>query len=155
SIRLDDLDLAIGAGGGPALREIPMLPEVVQAGPVRVELGTIELRRGRVLYDDRANALRILVQGLTASVQPGHAAMSATLAAQELGVDADAQHERLEQLEAEARVAPTRIDIRRLAGTWEKSRFTVAGHVDGPFDQTTLDLTACGDVETASIGRRV
>ena len=154
SIRLDDLDLAIGAGGGPALREIPMLPEVVQAGPVQVELGTIELRRGRVVYDDQANALRIRVQGLTASVQPGRTAMSATLAAQELALDADKIHERVERLETETRIAPTRVDIRRLAGMWEKSRLTVAGRIDGPFDQTTVDLTARGDLEAASIGRR-
>src|SRR5262245_12674231 len=154
SIRLDDLDLAIGAGGGPALREIPMLPEIVQTGPIQVELGTIELRRGRLVYDDRANQLRIRIQGLTASVQPGRAAMSATLTAQELGVDADTLHERVEQLEAEARVAPTRVDIRRVAATWEKSRFTVTGRIDGPFDQTRVDLTARGDVEAAAVGRR-
>src|SRR5262245_5464933 len=154
SIRLDDLDLAIGAGGGPAPREIPTLPEVVQAGPVRVVLGTIELRRGRLVYDDPANALRIRVDGLTASVQPGREAMSATLAVQELGLDAHTLHERVEQLEAEARVAPTRVDIRRLAATWEKSRLTVSGRIDGPFDQTRVDLTARGDVEAASIGRR-
>src|SRR5262249_40179157 len=82
------------------------------------------------------------------------AAMSATLTAQELGVDADTLHERVEQLEAEARVAPTRVDIRRVAATWEKSRLTVAGRIDGPFDQTRVDLTARGAVEAASVGRR-
>ena len=59
SIRLDDLDLAIRAGGGPALREIPMLPEIVRAGPVEVEIGTLELRRGRLVYDDAATSTRI------------------------------------------------------------------------------------------------
>src|SRR5262245_53687032 len=40
SIRLDDVDLAMAAaGGGATLRELPLLPEVVQAGPVQVELG--------------------------------------------------------------------------------------------------------------------
>ena len=33
SVRLDDLDLRLSAGAGPALREIPILPEVIQAGP--------------------------------------------------------------------------------------------------------------------------
>jgi len=154
SIRLDDLDLTITAGGGPALREIPMLPEIVQAGPVQVELGTIELRRGRIVYDDPANALRIRAQDVMARVRPGRTAMSVTLAAQELGLDADTLHERVEQLEVDARVAPTRVDISRLAAMWEKSRLTVAGGVDGPFDQTRIDLTARGDVEAASIGRR-
>jgi hypothetical protein len=94
------------------------------------------------------------VQGLTASVRPGRDAMSATFAAGELAVDADKLHERLAQLEAEVRIAPTRLDVRRLAGTWEKSRVTVAGRVDGPFDQTRVDLTARGDVEVAGVGRR-
>ena len=154
SIRLDDLDMTIRAGGGPALREIPMLPEVVQAGPVEVELGTVELRGGKLVYNDPANALRIQVQGMTASVRPGRDAMSATFAAGELALDADKLHERVAQLEAEVRIAPTRLDVRHLAGTWEKSRLTVAGRVDGPFDQTRVDLTARGDVEVAGVGRR-
>jgi hypothetical protein len=154
SIRLDDLDLTIRAGGGPALREIPMLPDVVQAGPVVVELGTVELREGRLVYEDPANALRIQAQGMTASVRPGRDTMSVTVAARELGLDTDKLHERPEQLEAEVRIAPTRLDVRRLAGTWEKSRVTVAGRVEGPFDQTRVDLTARGDIEVAGVGRR-
>ena len=154
SIRLDDLDLAIRAGGGPALREIPMLPEVVRAGPVEVELGTVELRRARLVYDDPANGMRIRMHGMTASLRPGRDAMSATVTLPELGLDAEKLHERVERLEAEVRIGPTRLDVRRLAGTWEKSRVTVAGRVDGPFDQTRVDLTARGDVEVAGVGRR-
>lgn len=155
SIRLDDLDLTIQAGGGPALREIPMPPEVVQAGPVEVELGTVELRRGRIVYDDPAKTTRIEARGVTASLSPGREAMSATLAAQELGLDVDKLHERVEQLEADVRIAPTRLDLRRLAVTWEKARVTLAGSVEGPFDQTRVDLTARGAVEVAGIARRV
>jgi hypothetical protein len=155
SIRLDDLELAIRAGGGPALREIPMLPEVVQAGPVEVELGTLELRRGQIVFDDPGQALRIRLRDLTASLRPGRDAMSATVGTPELSLDADARHERVEQLDAEVRVAPTSIDLRRLAGTWDRSRVTVAGRIEGPFDQTRLDLTARGDVDVAGVGRRV
>ena len=155
SIRLDDFDLAVRAGGGPALREIPILPERIQAGPVQVELGTIELRRGRIVYDDPANAMRIRAQGATASLSPGRDAMSATLAVPELALDADRLHERVEQVEAEVRIAPTRLDVRRLAATWEKGRLTIGGRVDGPFDRTRVDLTARGDVEVAAVGRRV
>jgi len=36
SVRLDDLDVRMVPGKGPALREIPMLPEVVQAGPLQI-----------------------------------------------------------------------------------------------------------------------
>ncbi|MGH7348292.1 MAG: hypothetical protein ACREK4_25530, partial [Candidatus Rokuibacteriota bacterium] len=155
SIRLDELDLTIRAGGGPPLREIPMLPEVVQAGPVEVELGIVELRRGRLVYDDPANATRIDVRGLTASLSPGREAMSATLAAPELTLAAATLHERVEQLEADVRIAPTRLDLRRLAGTWEKARLVLVGRLHGPFDQTRVDLTARGAVEIAGVGRRV
>src|SRR5262249_14915110 len=155
SIRLDDVDLAVQAGGGPALSEIPMLPEIIQAGPLQVELGTIELRRGRIVYDDPANALRIRVQDARANLSPGRDAMSATLADLELALDAARVHGRVEQVEAEMRVTPTRLDVRRLAVTWEKSRLTIAGRVDGPFDRTRIDLTARGDVEVAGVGRRV
>ena len=155
SIRLDDLDLTIQAGAGPPLREIPMLPAVVQAGPVEVELGTVELRRGRIVYDDPAHATRIRAQGITARLWPGREAMSATLAAQDLSLDAEKLHERIEQLEAEVRIAPTRLDLRRVAATWDKARVTLAGRVDGPFDQTRVDLTARGAVEIAGVGRRL
>ena len=53
------------------------------------------------------------------------------------------------------RILPTRLEIRRVAATWEKARVTIAGRVDGPFDQTRIDLTARGDVELAGIGGRV
>jgi autotransporter translocation and assembly factor TamB len=155
SIGLDDLDLTIRASGGPALRELPMLPEVVRAGPVEVELGTIELRRGRLVYDDPATATRIRVQGITASLVPGRAAMSATVAAQELALDVEKIRERVEQLDADVRILPTRLEIRRVAATWEKARIVVAGRVDGPFDQARIDLTARGNVEVAGVGRRV
>ena len=91
---------------------------------------------------------------MTASLRPGRDAMSATVTLPELGLDAEKLHERVERLEAEVRIGPTRLDVRRLAGTWEKSRVTVAGRVDGPFDQTRVDLTARGDVEVAGVGRR-
>jgi translocation-and-assembly-module (TAM) inner membrane subunit TamB-like protein len=155
SIRLDDLDLAIRAGGGPALREIPMLPAVVQAGPVEVELGTLELHRGRLVYDDAATSTRITVPGITASLQPGRDAMSATFTVPELGLDVEKIHERVEQVEAEVRIAPTRLEIRRLAATWEKARITVAGRADGPFDHTRVELRVRGDIDVASVGRRV
>ena len=155
SIRLDDVDLAVQAGGGPALSEIPMLPQIIQAGPVQVELGTIELRRGRLVYDDPANTMRIRAQGATASLSLGRDAMIVTLTVSELALDADRVHERVEQVEADVRVAPTRLEVRRLAATWEKSRLTVAGRADGPFDRTRVDLTARGDVEVAGIARRL
>ena len=121
---------------------------------MEVELGTVELRRARLVYDDPANGMRIRMHGMTASVRPGRDAMSATVTLPELGLDAEKLHERVERLEAEVRIGPTRLDVRRLAGTWEKSRVTVAGRVDGPFDQTRVDLTARGDVEVAGVGRR-
>ena len=155
SIQVDDLDLAIHAGGAPALREIPMIPEVVRAGPVEVNLGTIQLRRVRLVYDDPANATRIRAQDVAASVTPGRDAMSATVTAREVGIDVDTIHERAEQLDADVRILPTRLEIRRVAATWEKSRVRAAGRVDGPFDRTRIDLTVRGDVDVAGVGRRV
>src|SRR5262249_56143953 len=99
-----------------------MLGEVIRAGPLQVELGRIELRRGRIVYDDPANARRIRAQDATASLSPGRDAMTATLAVPELALDADRVPERVEQVEAEVRVAPTRLDVTRLAATWETSR---------------------------------
>ncbi|MGH7393585.1 MAG: hypothetical protein ACREM3_29650, partial [Candidatus Rokuibacteriota bacterium] len=155
SVRLDDLDLRLRAGGGgAALRELPMLPEVVPAGPVEVELGRIELSRGRLSYEDPARAVRVEAEGLAATVRPGREATSATLAAREIRVDTAQLRERAEQLEAEIRIAPTRLEVRRLEGTWDRRTITVAGRVDGPFDEPAVDLTARGDVDLATLARR-
>jgi autotransporter translocation and assembly factor TamB len=155
SIQVDDLDLAIHAGGGPPLREIPMIPEVVRAGPVEVHLGAIKLSRVRLVYDDPASATRIRAQDVTASVTPGREAMSATVTAREIGIDVDTIHERAEQLEADVRILPTRLEIGRVAATWEKARVRATGRVDGPFDRTRIDLTARGDVDVAGVAHRV
>ena len=155
SIRFDDVDLRIRAGGGAALREIPILPGIIQAGPFEIELGPLELRRGQVVYDDPASGLRVQARGLGATLRPGRDAMGATLEAQEVTLEARQARERVEKLEAELRIAPTRLELRRLAGTWETNPLTVAGRVDGPFDQPRLDLTARGDVEAAAVGRKV
>ena len=154
SVRLDDLDVRIGAGGGPGLREIPMLPEVVRAGPLEIQLGTFELRRGRLVYDDAAHATRVEAAGLAATVRPGRDAMSATLGAERIAIDAQAVHEKLERVEAEARIAPTRIDVRSLGATWEGRRANSAGRVDGPFDAPRIDVTVRGDVDVAAVGAR-
>ncbi|HKQ59774.1 MAG TPA: hypothetical protein VJS92_00735, partial [Candidatus Polarisedimenticolaceae bacterium] len=142
SIRFDDVDLRLRSGGGGALREIPLLPEVVRAGPIEIELGPLELRRAQVSYDDPANSLRVQARGLAATLRPGRDAMAATVAAREVTLDAPQARERIETLDAVIRIAPTRLEITRLAATWEGRRVTVAGRVDGPFDQPRLDVTA-------------
>jgi autotransporter translocation and assembly factor TamB len=154
SVRLDDLDIRIGAGEGPGLREIPMLPEVVQAGPLEIELGTFELRRGRIVYDDAARATRVEASGLAATLRPGRDAMGATLGAERIAIDVLAVHEKLERVEAEMRIAPTRIDVRSLGATWEGRRANSAGRVDGPFDAPRVDVTVRGDVDVAAVGAR-
>jgi autotransporter translocation and assembly factor TamB len=154
SVRLDDLDVRIGAGKGPGLREIPMLPEVVRAGPLEIELGTFELRRGRFVYDDTAHATRVEASGLAATLRPGRDVMGATLGAERIAIDVQAVHEKLERVEAETRIAPTRIDVRSLGATWEGRRANSAGRVDGPFDAPRVDVTVRGDVDVAAVGAR-
>jgi TamB, inner membrane protein subunit of TAM complex len=153
SIVVDDLDLRASAGEGPALREIPILPQVIQAGPVSIQLGRFELRRGRITYDDPARATRVEAVGLAATLRPGREAMIATLGAEQIRVEARQIRESVERLEVEIRLAPTRIEIRRLVGAWERRRVTVAGRVDGPFDAPRVDLTVRGDVDLAGVGR--
>ncbi|HSE93655.1 MAG TPA: translocation/assembly module TamB domain-containing protein, partial [Methylomirabilota bacterium] len=112
------------------------------------------LNRGRLSYEDPALAVRVEAEGLAATLWPGREAMSATLAAREIRVDAPTLRERAEQLEAEIRITPARLEARRLEGSWEKRRMAVTGRVDGPFDAPTVDLTARGDVDLATLGRR-
>src|SRR5262245_54142180 len=154
SVRLDDLDLRMVPGRGPALREIPMLPEVVQAGPLEIELGSFELRRGRFVYDDAAGATRVDASGLVATLRPGRDAMGATLGAERIAIDVQGVHEKLARVEADTRIAPTRIDVRSLGVTWEGRRANSAGRVDGPFDAPRIDVTVRGDVDVAAVGAR-
>jgi translocation-and-assembly-module (TAM) inner membrane subunit TamB-like protein len=154
SIRLDDLDMRMSAGKGPGLREIPMLPEVVQAGPLEIELGTFELRRGRFVYDDAARATRVEASGLAVTLRPGRDAMGVTLGAERIALDVQVVHEKLERVEAETRIARTRIDVRSLAATWEGRGVNSVGRVDGPFDAPRVDVTVRGDVDAAAVGAR-
>jgi hypothetical protein len=155
-VRLDDLDLRVGArADGPAPVALPILPEVIQAGWLDVELGTLELRRGRLFYEDAARAIRVQAQGVSATARPGRAATSVTIAADEMQIDAARSQERLEQVTAEIRIAPRSLEVRHVAGTWEKRRITVTGRLDGPFDNPTVDLTADGEVELAILGRKL
>jgi hypothetical protein len=154
SIRFDDVDLRLSSGGGGALREIPLLPEVVRAGPIEVELGPLELRRGQVSYDDPANSLRVQVRGIAATLRPGREAMTTTVSAREVTLDAPQVSERIGEVDGAIRITPTRLEITRLVGAWEGRRVSVAGRVNGPFDQPRLDLTARGDVDAAAVGRR-
>src|SRR4029453_5851288 len=108
SIRFDDVDLRIRAGGGAALREIPILPEIIQAGPFEIELGPLELRRGQAVYDDPASGLRVKARALGAAPRAGRDARGAALEAQEVTLEARQARERVEKLEAELRIAPTR-----------------------------------------------
>ena len=155
SISLDDLDLRVSGGEGPPLRELPILPEVVQAGPLTIGLGPIELRRARLFYADDGAALRVTAQGLSGSARPGRQATSVTIAADEVTLEARHGKDSVGALTAEVRIAPTAIEIRELAGTWEKRRVTLAGAVRGPFDAPTLDLAGRGEVDLATLGRRV
>src|SRR5262245_3031452 len=154
SVRLDDLDMRMVPGKGPALREIPMLPEVVQAGPLEIALGRFELRRGRLVYNDAAGATRVEVSGLAATLRPGRESMSASLGAEQIAIDVQGVHEKLERVEAEARIAPMRIDVGSLGVTWEGRRASSAGRVDGPFDAPSIDVTVRGDVDVAAVGAR-
>ena len=154
SVRLDDLDLRMSPGKGPALREIPMLPEVVQAGPLQIQLGSFELRRGRFVYDDAARATRVDASGLAATLRPGRDSMTASLGAEQIAIDVQAVHEKLERVEAETRIAPTRIDVRSLGVTWEGRRASSSGRIDGPFDAPRIDVTVRGDVDVAAVGAR-
>jgi hypothetical protein len=155
SIRFHDVDLRLRSGGGEALREIPLLPETVQAGLISIELGPLELRRGQISYDDPGRALRVQASGLAATLRPGRDAMATTVEAREFTIDVPHARERIDALDAVIRIAPTRLEITRLAATWEGRRVTVAGRLDGPFDQPRLDLTARGDVDAAAVGRKV
>jgi hypothetical protein len=156
TIRFDELDLTLGAGpGGGQVLELPILPQVVDAGWVEVELGTLELRHGRVVYTDTPRGTRVEILGVTITAQPGREATTASIAATEVRLDAVGLRERIEWLEGDVRITPTRVEARRLALTWEKRRITGAGRIDGPFDKPTLDLTARGDIELGALGRRL
>src|SRR4029453_18288626 len=114
--------------------------------------GPFGLGAGPSVHDDAARATRIEVSGLAATLRPGRDAMGATLGAERIAIDVQAVHEKLERVEAETRIAPTRIDVRSLGATWEGRRANSAGGVDGPFDAPRIDVTVRGDVEVRGVG---
>ncbi len=156
TIRFDELDLTVGTGpGGGQMVELPILPEVVDAGWLEVQLGALEVRQGRVVYTDPSRGTRVEVLGVTITAWPGREATTASIAAAEIRLDAAGLRERIERLEGDVRITPKRIEARRLALTWEQRRITGAGRIDAPFDTPTLDLTARGDIELGPLGQRL
>ena len=156
TIRLDELDLRLSPGkDGAPLVELPILPQVVHAGWLEIELGTVEVRRARLLYEDAARGTRVQVSDVTITARPGREATSATVVAAEITADTPAVHERIAPLEAELRISPKSLEIQRFAATWEQRRLTGAGRIDGPFDKPTVDFSARGDVELGALGRRL
>jgi hypothetical protein len=156
-VRLDDVELAIAGGSGAGdvtLREIPMLPDVVRAGPVDVELGTLEMRRGRIAYEDAKRGTRARARGVSVTVWRDRDRTSVRLAADEVAVETPTLTERVERLAVEVRAAPTSVDVRRLTAIWERHPIGVTGRVDGPFDEPTVDLTVRGDVDLEPVARR-
>jgi autotransporter translocation and assembly factor TamB len=155
SIRLDDLDLFVGDTEGPPLRELPILPEVVRAGPLEIALGPIELRRGRLVYEDRSAGMRVAARGLAGSARPGRQATAVTVAAEEITLEIGRSRDRVGSVTAEVRVMPTALEVRELTASWEQRRITVTGAVRAPFDAPALDLSGRGEIDLASLGRRV
>jgi autotransporter translocation and assembly factor TamB len=154
SIRLDDLDLRVRGRDGPPLRELPILPEVLRAGPLEIALGPIELRRGQLLYED-PSGLRVAARGLAGIARPGRATTGVTLAADDIAIDTAASQDRLGPLTADLIVAPTALEIRDVSTSWQTRRLTLAGVVRAPFDAPALDLAIRGEVDLASLGRRL
>ena len=154
SVRLDDLDIRMGAGEGPGLREIPMLPEVVQAGPLEIELRHLRAaaRPLRLRRRGPRHARRGVRTRGHPSSRPGRDGRDS--GAERIAIDVQAVREKLERVEAEARIAPTRIDVRSLGATWEGRRANSAGRVDGPFDAPRVDVTVRGEVDVAAVGAR-
>src|SRR5262245_15013449 len=71
-IRFDEVDLRLSPGkGGATVVELPLLPPVIQAGWVEVELRTVEVRRARLLYEDPAGGTRVQASGVTITARPG------------------------------------------------------------------------------------
>jgi len=155
SIGLDGLDVRVRDDGGPPLRELPILPEIVRAGPLEITLGPIELRRAQLFYEDPAAGMRLTVRGLAGSARPGPQATGVTVTADEITLELGGNQDRVGPLTAEIRVAPTALEIRDLVASWEKRRVTIAGAVRAPFDTPALDLSGRGEIDLAALGRRL
>jgi hypothetical protein len=156
-IRLDDMNLALGGGSEGAdvtLREIPMLPEVVHAGPFAVELGTIEVRRARLAYADARRDTRATALAVSVTAWRDRDVTRLKIGADEISAETPDVKDRVERLVVEVRASPTWIELPRLVTTWEGRPVSVTGRMDGPFDDPTLDLTVRGDVDIERLGRR-
>ena len=121
-----------------------------------ITLGPIELRRARLFYEDDRAALRVTAQGLGGSARPGAQATSVTIAADEI-----THRGRVGPRTASARSPPTCASRppRSRSGSWPRAGRSVASPSPepcaAPFDAPTLDLTGRGEVDLASLGRRL
>jgi translocation and assembly module TamB len=153
-IVLDDADLALAATGPGGGGEIPMIPEVVRAGPVEIRIGVVELRRARIGYRDATRHQHIEVRQLDATLEPASTSLSLALTAESLALDLPGLSERVERIRAEGRLFADRIEVQRLGFSWMGHEASLSGRVDRPLDGPSLALDARGRVDLAALASR-
>ena len=153
-ILLEDGDLRLVASDGAAAQPPPLLPERIEAGPLVFRIRLVQLRRTRIAYDDPAGARRLDIEGLDASVRPGGGGTDLTVRADGVRLRAPGVAEALERIEAEGRVLPDLLTIRRATARWQGREVSLGGEVRQPFGAPDLALALRGEVDLARLAPR-
>jgi autotransporter translocation and assembly factor TamB len=156
SITLTDVDLRIEARGEGAQPPVAFaMPERLTLGPVVARIGAVQLSRGRVRYEDPTARRTVVLDGLAARGLPRAGDLDLQVWTETLQVTLPGLDERLERVEAEARVGPEAIAPARVSFRWGGREIRLVGAVRSPWTAPELALTAAGAVDLEALARRL
>jgi autotransporter translocation and assembly factor TamB len=153
-ILLEDLAVNLIASQ-PSDRPVALdLPERFELGPLTVQVKTVQVRRGRLRYQDRREQLILECQGVDALARPLDRGIDAMIQVAEFRLQLPEIREELTEIRAAGWIHQQRTSLRSLTARWHGREVQVSGEVRLPFDTPELRLKVRGDLELAEIAKR-
>jgi autotransporter translocation and assembly factor TamB len=144
-----DLVLPETSAGGPPL--FP-LPQHLEAGPLRIGIGSLRVRHADVTVSDPSADLTIETRGADVTGRPvaGDLVVSGQL--DTLRVDVGGRGEQVDRVTLAGRLAADRIAIRQVDWLWQGEPMRLDGEVRRPWeDNPELSLRVKGDVALGAL----
>ncbi|HEY3065978.1 MAG TPA: translocation/assembly module TamB domain-containing protein [Methylomirabilota bacterium] len=152
-IRLEDVDVRYTAAATTEPLVFPeRIPDRLELGPVTAFIGTVQLVRAHVRYEDPRARRALELSDLEARATPVDGGLDASLDATTARLTAPELTETVQGVSAAARLRGDRLTLDRFGLRWRGEPITVTGDVRDLGAAPTLALTARGAVPLAAVG---
>ena len=128
AVTLTGAEVTASATGGGGLA-IPIPPDTVAIGPVTARLAVVQIRQGRILYQDPDARWTVEVRGLDADGRPQPGALALSAAAESLRFEWPTVRERVERVRAEGTIHAGDVSVRSVRFRWEGHEAELSGQV--------------------------